>query len=192
VAALLELAAAPAAGIAAADLAAHNGGAGVVAGLARRGLVGIEVRERARQPLATRPPGLRGTRPVGSTLSPAQADAVAVVAAAIAGRDPTPLLLDGLTGAGKTAVYAEAIRLVLSGGRAGLVLVPEIALALPLVDRLRAELDIRVAIVHAGLAAGERPGVLGSPWPAARDDSPGLRAEAGACGGQPSRGLVPA
>jgi primosomal protein N' (replication factor Y) len=36
------------------------------------------------------------------------------------------------------------------------VLVPEIALALPLVDRLRADLDARVALVHSGLGEGER------------------------------------
>jgi len=34
--------------------------------------------------------------------------------------------------------------------------VPEIALALPLVDRLRADLGARVAIVHSGLGDGER------------------------------------
>ena len=33
---------------------------------------------------------------------------------------------------------------------------PEIALALPLVDRLRADLDARVALVHSGLGDGER------------------------------------
>ena len=33
---------------------------------------------------------------------------------------------------------------------------PEIALALPLVDRLRADLDARVAVVHSGLGDGER------------------------------------
>ncbi len=33
---------------------------------------------------------------------------------------------------------------------------PEIALALPIVDRLRAELDLRVALLHSGLGDGER------------------------------------
>ena len=56
------------------------------------------------------------------------------------GRDPRPLLLDGVTGGGKTAIYVEADRGA-RGGRPALVLVPEIALALPLVDRLRADLD---------------------------------------------------
>ena len=37
-----------------------------------------------------------------------------------------------------------------------LVLVPEIALATPLVDRLRADLDVDIALVHSGLGEGER------------------------------------
>ena len=74
----------------------------------------------------------------------------------LAARDPTPLLIDGPTGAGKTAVYAEAIAASLAAGRPALVLVPEIALALPLVDRLRADLGAEVAVVHSGLGEGER------------------------------------
>jgi primosomal protein N' (replication factor Y) len=54
----------------------------------------------------------------------------------------------------------EAIAASLEAGRPALILVPEIALALPLVDRLRADLDARVALVHSGLAVGER----GDEW----------------------------
>ncbi len=50
----------------------------------------------------------------------------------------------------------EAIVASLEAGRPALVLVPEIALATPLVDRLRADLDARVALVHSGLGEGER------------------------------------
>ncbi len=70
--------------------------------------------------------------------------------------DPRPLLLDGVTGGGKTAIYVDAIAASLEAGRTALVLVPEIALALPLVDRLRADLDARVALLHSGLGDGER------------------------------------
>ena len=102
------------------------------------------------------PSGLRGGRPPASDLLPAQAEAVGKVVAAIRARDPRPLLLDGVTGGGKTAIYVEAIATSLEAGRPALVLVPEIALALPLVDRLRADLDARVALVHSGLGDGER------------------------------------
>ncbi len=81
---------------------------------------------------------------------------MARIADAIDRRDARPLLLDGVTGGGKTAVYVEAIAASLAAGRPALVLVPEIALALPLVDRLRADLDARVALVHSGLGDGER------------------------------------
>jgi primosomal protein N' (replication factor Y) len=157
VAALAELATStpPVDGVASAELSARHGSAGL-AGLARRGLVEVDVRERPRRPLSARPPGLRGGRPPGAALTAAQRAAVELATTAITTHDATPILLEGVTGAGKTAIYVEALATCLEHGRAGLVLVPEIALALPLVDRLRADLAARVALVHSGLGAGER------------------------------------
>ena len=127
-----------------------------LAGLVRRGLVEADVRERPRRPLAARPAGRRGGRPAGERrCCPAQAEAVERMRGRASPRgDPRPLLLDGVTGGGKTAIYVEAIAATLERGRPALVLVPEIALALPLVDRLRADLDARVALVHSGLGGG--------------------------------------
>ena len=142
-------------GVAAAEVAGRHGTA-TLASLVRRGLAETGVRERPRRPLATRAPGARGGRPRSADLSEPQAAAVDRVARAIEARDPRPLLLDGVTGGGKTAIYVEAIGASLAAGRPALVLVPEIALALPLVDRLRADLDARVALVHSGLGDGER------------------------------------
>jgi primosomal protein N' (replication factor Y) len=155
VAVLAELVEAPTGEALAAELAGRHGQA-ALAGLVRRELVEAEVRERPRRPLAARPVGRRGGRPASSTLLPAQAEAVARIRAAIVARDSRPLLLDGVTGAGKTAIYVEAITAALEAGRPALVLVPEIALALPLVDRLRADLDARIALLHSGLGDGER------------------------------------
>jgi len=143
------------AGLAAAPLA-ERFGAGSLAGLVRRGLLRAEIRERPRRPLAGRPPGLRGARPAGAELTPEQASALRLVLAAIEGRDPTPILLDGVTGGGKTAIYVAGIAACLAGGRRALLLVPEIALATPIVDRLRAELPVRIAVLHSGLGEGER------------------------------------
>jgi len=142
-------------GLAAAPLGDRHG-TGAIAGLARRGLVEVDVRERPRRPLADRPVGLRGGRPDGAPLTASQAEAVALARAAIAAGEPMPLLLDGVTGGGKTAIYVEAIVAALQRGRRALVLVPEIALAMPLVDRLRSDLAVRVALVHSGLGDGER------------------------------------
>ena len=153
--ALAELAASPSGDLPGAELGGRHGTA-ALAGLVRRGLVDAEVRERPRRPLAARPVGRRGGRPSTSELLPAQADAVERIRASIDARNPRPLLLDGVTGAGKTAIYVEAIGASLDAGRPALVLVPEIALALPLVDRLRNDLDVRIAILHSGLGDGER------------------------------------
>ncbi len=153
--ALAELAAAGSGELAAAELGGRHGTA-ALAGLVRRGLVEAEVRERPRRPLAARPAGRRGGRPPSSELLPAQADAVTRIRGAIEARSPRPLLLDGVTGSGKTAIYVEAVAAVLEAGRPALVLVPEIALALPLVDRLRSDLDVRIAMLHSGLGDGER------------------------------------
>jgi primosomal protein N' (replication factor Y) len=131
-------------------------GTAAVASLVRRGFLDVDVRERPRRPLAGRSVGLRGGRPAGAALTAAQADAVALAIAAVAAGDSTPLLLDGVTGGGKTAIYVEAIIASLERGRPALVLVPEIALAMPLVDRLRADLAARVALVHSNLSDGER------------------------------------
>lgn len=160
-AALAELAAEPAAagsspgGVAAAPVAERHG-ASALASLARRGLVRAESRERPRRPLAGRPVPARGARPAGTALTPDQAAALDAVTAAIRARDPRPILLDGVTGSGKTAIYSEAVAACLAAGRPALLLVPEIALATPVVDRLRADLSARLAIMHSGLGAGER------------------------------------
>lgn len=152
---LRRLAAAGGAGSPAGDAAGPRG-AGTLASLVRRGFVWIEIRERPRRPLATRRPGARGGRPASSEATGPQQAAIDHIRAAVEHRDPRPLLLDGVTGAGKTAIYVESIAASLDIGRPALVLVPEIALALPLVDRLRADLDARIALVHSGLGDGER------------------------------------
>ena len=140
----------PAAGL------AERHGASALRGLVGRGYVAIAAEERARRPLAARPAGRRGVRPAGSDLTTPQVEAVAAIRRAIEERDPTPLVLDGVTGAGKTAVYVEAIASSVDAGRPVLVLVPETPLALPLVDRLRAEAVGDIALLHSGLGDGER------------------------------------
>ena len=160
VAAIEEMTAQPAPGDAAdgtpAAPLAERHGASAIAGLVRRGLLRAEVRERPRRPLAGRPAGIRGARPSNSGLTDAQATALAIILAAIERRDPTPTLLDGVTGGGKTAIYVEAIAACLAAGRPALLLVPEIALSTPIVDRLRADLPVRIGILHSGLGEGER------------------------------------
>ena len=90
----------------------------------------------------------------GPVANAAQAAAVAAIAAA-AGRF-APFLLDGVTGSGKTEVYLRAIEEAVGRGRQALVLVPEIALTPQTMRRFRDRLGFEIAILHSGLADGER------------------------------------
>jgi primosomal protein N' (replication factor Y) len=95
--------------------------------------------------------------PAGTDLSVGQAAALAPILAAVRERRATGFLLEGATAAGKTAVYAAAIGAALGAGRGALVIVPEIALAAPLLDRLRAALPGEgIGLLHSALADGER------------------------------------
>ena len=72
-------------------------------------------------------------------------------------RDPTPLLARRASrAAARPRSTSEAIAASLAAGRPALLLVPEIALATPLVDRLRATWRAEVAVLHSGLGEGER------------------------------------
>jgi primosomal protein N' (replication factor Y) len=97
-------------------------------------------------------------------LNPAQAEAAAAITG-VAGYGC--LLLDGVTGSGKTEVYLAAIERMIADGRQSLVLVPEIALTPQLVGRFRRRLAAPVVEMHSGLADGDR---LRS-WTATRDGS---------------------
>jgi primosomal protein N' (replication factor Y) len=67
-----------------------------------------------------------------------------------------PMLLDGVTGSGKTEVYLHAIADCLARGRQALVLVPEIGLTPQTLKRFRERLGVPVHALHSGLGDGER------------------------------------
>ena len=66
------------------------------------------------------------------------------------------VLVDGVTGSGKTEVYLSAIERVLATGRSACVLVPEISLTAQTVGRFRSRFGETVAVFHSRLSAGER------------------------------------
>ncbi|MDR3307814.1 MAG: primosomal protein N' [Coriobacteriales bacterium] len=145
--------------------------------LEKRGLIHIESRRRIRGQRPPLPPTTDR-----ATLTTGQEEALKTIRAALAaqtrlsrdcagaqgssplrGKDdsaagaPThAILLDGVTGSGKTEVYLQAIRTVLEQGGSACVLVPEISLTPQTVARFRARFGEQVAILHSRLGTGER------------------------------------
>lgn len=65
-------------------------------------------------------------------------------------------LLHGVTGSGKTQVYIEAIRQILTKGKTAIVLVPEISLTPQTVSRFTRNFPNQVAVLHSRMSNGER------------------------------------
>ena len=76
----------------------------------------------------------------------------------------SPVLLEGVTGSGKTEVYLHAIADCLAQGKQALVLVPEIGLTPQTLARFRARLGVPVHALHSGMADGERARVWTAAW----------------------------
>ncbi len=90
----------------------------------------------------------------GYVATPAQRAAIDAIVSAV--DDGSVVLLHGVTGSGKTFVYARAIDRVRAGGGRAIVLVPEIALTPQTAARFGALFGADVAVVHSGLSDGER------------------------------------
>lgn len=79
--------------------------------------------------------------------------------AAVDAGSTKPLLLQGVTGSGKTEVYLQAARRVMDQGRGVLILVPEISLTPQTMARFKsrfADIPGAVAILHSAMSDGER------------------------------------
>jgi primosomal protein N' (replication factor Y) (superfamily II helicase) len=68
----------------------------------------------------------------------------------------SPVLLFGITGSGKTEVYMESIRSVISSGGNALLIVPEIALTPQILQRFRDRLGIPIAVLHSKVGSSSR------------------------------------
>ena len=91
----------------------------------------------------------------GPALNALQAAAAARLAQRVAGGFSVSLL-DGVTGAGKTEVYLDAVARTLRRDRQALVLVPEIALTAQWLDRFRRRFGVAPAEWHSEMAPGRR------------------------------------
>ena len=124
--------------------------ASVVKGLAEKKM--LEDVELLRPYPCTRP-GL--DRP-GPELSAAQKEAADVLKALVGAGAFKATLLDGVTGAGKTETYFEAVAEALRKGQQVLILLPEIALSNAFLDRFRSRFGCDPALWHSNLTPAQR------------------------------------
>jgi primosomal protein N' (replication factor Y) (superfamily II helicase) len=133
----------------ASELARQAGvGAGMVRAMAAAGII---------EPVSLPP---KGSFPIpdcnrpGPKLSPAQSEAASALVARLG--QGGVALIDGVTGAGKTEVYFEAMAAALRAGRQALVLLPEIALTSQWLQRFERRFGVPPAQWHSDLTAAER------------------------------------
>jgi primosomal protein N' (replication factor Y) len=88
-------------------------------------------------------------------LNEEQQEAAASLSAAV-GKGFDPVLLDGVTGSGKTEVYFEAIAECLRQRKQALVLLPEIALTEPFLKRFQARFGCEPVAWHSDLRSSQR------------------------------------
>ncbi|WP_341909792.1 primosomal protein N' [Ferrovibrio terrae] len=109
---------------------------------------------------AFRPPAAPDWRRDGRALNTLQAEAAAALRAAAEAQDFSVTLLEGVTGAGKTEVYYEAVAAALARGRQVLVLLPEIALTQQSLDRFEQRFGAPAWAWHSEMAEGRRAATL--------------------------------
>ncbi|MEK9645147.1 MAG: primosomal protein N' [Alphaproteobacteria bacterium] len=135
---------------AAADLAASaNASAEVIRGLAAAGAIrrlALSSEDAVPTPDPERP---------GAVLSDAQASAAADLVGRVADGFSV-VLLDGVTGSGKTEVYFEAIAAALGADRQVIVLLPEIALTADWLGRFEQRFGVPPVVWHSDLPMSER------------------------------------
>ncbi len=135
------------------ELAAEYGNvASTLKALESKNVVRIEHRRRLR--------GMEDGAPTRRTEAPPltfdQLAAVNAIEAARAAGEGRVVLVDGVTGSGKTEVYLQAIERTLAEGRRAIVLVPEISLTPQTVARFRGRFGDAVAVMHSRMSDGER------------------------------------
>jgi primosomal protein N' (replication factor Y) len=86
----------------------------------------------------------------------AQKSALKNLLVAVGAREFSGMLLHGVTGSGKTAVYLAGMRAVLEAGRSAILLVPEIGLTPAVAADLHQIFGDEVAILHSALTNRER------------------------------------
>ena len=108
-------------------------------------------------PLSTPAPCLIDEVPANTLVfSESQKQAAESLTQLVAAKEYSTALLDGVTGAGKTEVYFEAIAETLRQGRQVLILLPEISLSSQFLDRFKRRFGIDPAIWHSEVSPAKR------------------------------------
>jgi primosomal protein N' (replication factor Y) (superfamily II helicase) len=123
-----------------------------LATLVKRGLVEI-MEEPANFAVSRSKPR---TSPFAFTFNSAQQAALDRLRDAVSTKMFSGMLLHGVTGSGKTAVYLAGMRAVLETGRSAILLVPEIGLTPAVAADLHQIFGEEVAILHSALSDKER------------------------------------
>ena len=66
------------------------------------------------------------------------------------------VLLNGVTGSGKTEIYMALIDKVLKEGKEAIMLVPEISLTPQIINRFKSHFNENISVLHSGLSDGEK------------------------------------
>lgn len=133
----------------------HGDMSAVVRTLEAKGVVAVEERRAWRSVAETTTlSSACGTAP--EHLTAGQQQALEIIDRAAAAGTGDVIVIDGVTGSGKTEVYLASIERVLAQGKTACVLVPEISLTAQTVGRFRSRFGDAVAVFHSRLSAGER------------------------------------
>lgn len=135
---------------------AVSGVSTVVKRLEKKGVVTCERKERLRGSPITELSSARAPRLGLEHLTSGQLSALRAIEDSRAQGQGGVVLIDGVTGSGKTEVYLEAIERTLAAGKGACVLVPEISLTAQTVGRFRNRFGEAVAVLHSRLTLGER------------------------------------
>ncbi len=124
----------------------------VVKKMTEQGIISIEYEELLRNSLDTEKLRLEEELP----LTPEQETAVREILREWEKETPRPVLIDGVTGSGKTQVYMKLIETVLDQGQQAIILIPEIALTYQTVRRFYARFGEKVSVINSRQSQGER------------------------------------
>lgn len=89
-------------------------------------------------------------------LNEEQKNAVEIISSDLYKEKKSPYLIHGVTGSGKTEVYLEIIEKWIEIGKSCVFLVPEIALTMQTISRVRNRFGDDVAVYHSQLSDGEK------------------------------------